>query len=82
MSRDDYPSVAEPDPIFAEVDAVDAASLRYQSELDAFCSRNQAALDASIEQSRREFEAGAVSRRTIRDIVADRRRRFGGPVQS
>jgi len=51
---------------------------RYRDEMDAFIARNRDALNDSIRRGRKEFAEGKMSSRTIDDIIAEGRKKFGG----
>jgi antitoxin ParD1/3/4 len=51
---------------------------RYRDEMDAFIARNRDALNASIRRGRKEVAEGKMSSRTIDDIIAEGRKKFGG----
>ena len=53
------------------------ADERYIDEVDAFISRNREALNASIQRSREEVGQGVQATRSIDDIIADGRKRYG-----
>jgi|HubBroStandDraft_1064217.scaffolds.fasta_scaffold14037_5 hypothetical protein len=53
------------------------ADERYADEVDGFVSRHRDELNASIRRSRDEVSRGVHSTRTIKDIIADGRKRHG-----
>jgi hypothetical protein len=53
------------------------ADERHQVDIDAYIVRNRDALNASIAQSRAELADGTVSTRSVDDIIASGRRRYG-----
>lgn len=48
---------------------------RHTTELNDYVTRNRRALNASLDQARAEFAAGKVSKKSVKDIIAEGRRR-------
>jgi hypothetical protein len=49
---------------------------RHSDDVGDYIARNRAVLNASIKQSRAEIAQGKISRKSVDDIVTERRARF------